>query len=112
MVLVAKTELAAIVLPDARTVEPATTVDELRTVAEETLVPLTTLPAATTVPAASVHRCGDRKSIRLNSSHSQTSYAVFCLKKKIDASAIAFARLPLDPRIRMIVAAIIVPTDE
>src|SRR5688572_32957305 len=25
---------------------------------------------------------GDRKSTRLNSSHSQTSYAVFCLKKK------------------------------
>src|SRR5688572_32560943 len=29
------------------------------------------------VPAA-----GDRKSTRLNSSHSQISYAVFCLKKK------------------------------
>src|SRR2546430_13627423 len=26
----------------------------------------------------------DRKSTRLNSSHSQTSYAVFCLKKKSD----------------------------
>src|SRR5688572_32721545 len=25
---------------------------------------------------------GDRKSTRLNSSHSQTSYAVYCLKKK------------------------------
>src|SRR2546427_7022837 len=30
---------------------------------------------------ASCHR-GDRKSTRLNSSHSQISYAVFCLKKK------------------------------
>src|SRR5688572_32093388 len=31
------------------------------------------------------NRClrGDRKSTRLNSSHSQISYAVFCLKKKI-----------------------------
>src|SRR2546430_6968204 len=30
-----------------------------------------------------VHRPeGDRKSTRLNSSHSQISYAVFCLKKK------------------------------
>src|SRR2546427_4510894 len=29
-----------------------------------------------------VRRCGDRKSTRLNSSHSQISYAVFCLKKK------------------------------
>src|SRR5256886_8905679 len=28
------------------------------------------------------HRLGDRKSTRLNSSHSQISYAVFCLKKK------------------------------
>src|SRR5688572_30997335 len=27
-------------------------------------------------------RPGDRKSTRLNSSHSQISYAVFCLKKK------------------------------
>src|SRR5256886_3027382 len=30
---------------------------------------------------ALLHR-GDRKSTRLNSSHSQISYAVFCLKKK------------------------------
>src|SRR5438270_10626718 len=28
------------------------------------------------------HRQRDRKSTRLNSSHSQISYAVFCLKKK------------------------------
>src|SRR5688572_32127378 len=27
-------------------------------------------------------KCEDRKSTRLNSSHSQISYAVFCLKKK------------------------------
>src|SRR2546430_8649483 len=32
-------------------------------------------------------RRGDRKSTRLNSSHSQISYAVFCLKKKKDTSA-------------------------
>src|SRR5688572_31858905 len=29
-----------------------------------------------------VHQLPDRKSTRLNSSHSQISYAVFCLKKK------------------------------
>src|SRR2546430_9272665 len=29
-----------------------------------------------------VSDCEDRKSTRLNSSHSQISYAVFCLKKK------------------------------
>src|SRR5688572_12520535 len=32
-------------------------------------------------------RKADRKSTRLNSSHSQTSYAVFCLKKKNNAAA-------------------------
>src|SRR2546430_5963974 len=32
------------------------------------------------VPESSLR--GDRKSTRLNSSHSQISYAVFCLKKK------------------------------
>src|SRR2546427_5688381 len=30
----------------------------------------------------------DRKSTRLNSSHSQISYAVFCLKKKKDATGV------------------------
>src|SRR2546427_9327095 len=34
-------------------------------------------------PTIFVEQCkGDRKSTRLNSSHSQISYAVFCLKKK------------------------------
>src|SRR2546430_7815768 len=32
--------------------------------------------------STSFHIDGDRKSTRLNSSHSQISYAVFCLKKK------------------------------
>src|SRR5206468_5129640 len=31
----------------------------------------------------------DRKSTRLNSSHDQISYAVFCLKKKIDQLSVA-----------------------
>src|SRR2546430_12022037 len=35
-------------------------------------------PGATMIP----WRSPDRKSTRLNSSHSQISYAVFCLKKK------------------------------
>src|SRR2546427_7432693 len=35
---------------------------------------------AATLPGAEVE--SDRKSTRLNSSHSQISYAVFCLKKK------------------------------
>src|SRR2546430_7782156 len=33
---------------------------------------------------------GDRKSTRLNSSHSQISYAVFCLKKKKNAKDASF----------------------
>src|SRR5690554_7346271 len=33
--------------------------------------------------AAGAWEAGDRKSTRLNSSHVRTSYAVFCLKKKI-----------------------------
>src|SRR2546430_4369659 len=33
-------------------------------------------------PTVSLELDGDRKSTRLNSSHSQISYAVFCLKKK------------------------------
>src|SRR2546427_8284028 len=34
----------------------------------------------------------DRKSTRLNSSHSQISYAVFCLKKKKKQRVLAFSR--------------------
>src|SRR2546427_11345925 len=33
-------------------------------------------------PGKGTAKQGDRKSTRLNSSHSQISYAVFCLKKK------------------------------
>src|SRR5688572_32325971 len=43
-------------------------------------------PTARAVPSlprvCSLDACQDRKSTRLNSSHSQISYAVFCLKKK------------------------------
>src|SRR2546430_8538545 len=38
----------------------------------------------------------DRKSTRLNSSHSQISYAVFCLKKKKTAQRRWFASLTLE----------------
>src|SRR3712207_7636568 len=33
-------------------------------------------------PVVALHRVRDRKSTRLNSSHANISYAVFCLKKK------------------------------
>src|SRR3989475_922875 len=41
-----------------------------------------TVPAPGTKVPARVQFPPDRKSTRLNSSHSQISYAVFCLKKK------------------------------
>src|SRR2546427_4808661 len=48
---------------------------------------LRAFPDAASLPVATpevrpLHLRGDRKSTRLNSSHSQISYAVFCLKKK------------------------------
>src|SRR5688572_32540761 len=42
-------------------------------------------PRVTAVGRKSLGRHRDRKSTRLNSSHSQISYAVFCLKKKMEA---------------------------
>src|SRR2546430_17698543 len=42
----------------------------------------TGLDAARQIGGTNGERNGDRKSTRLNSSHSQISYAVFCLKKK------------------------------
>src|SRR5690349_23629841 len=35
---------------------------------------------------------GDRKSTRLNSSHVESSYAVFCLKKKIPPDSVPWRR--------------------
>src|SRR3712207_8133675 len=39
-------------------------------------------PDAPTEPSVHAGECEDRKSTRLNSSHANISYAVFCLKKK------------------------------
>src|SRR2546430_5928553 len=44
------------------------------------------------VLARHVLQLRDRKSTRLNSSHLQISYAVFCLKKKIDSQPLLAAR--------------------
>src|SRR3972149_7618088 len=47
-----------------------------------------------TLPAPNLNHlsCTDRKSTRLNSSHSQISYAVFCLKKKTRLNRLAYRR--------------------
>src|SRR5205085_12315821 len=44
--------------------------------------PMPTRGGAPRMGIGALLREGDRKSTRLNSSHSQISYAVFCLKKK------------------------------
>src|SRR2546428_2815578 len=53
----------------------------------------------TRTAVASARRRGDRKSTRLNSSHDQISYAVFCLKKKktIDNTSISRPAPIYDP---------------
>src|SRR2546430_13482283 len=44
--------------------------------------PVTSHGVGTHLPPVQRNASADRKSTRLNSSHSQISYAVFCLKKK------------------------------
>src|SRR5689334_23519429 len=53
-----------------------------------------TLQSVTTVVAAYMGGLGDRKSTRLNSSHSSISYAVFCLKTKSDLGGDALRLQP------------------
>src|SRR2546430_6596238 len=65
--------------------DPATT--EIYTLSLHDALPISGRTRGTRAPAgwwrSSRRRCRrDRKSTRLNSSHSQISYAVFCLKKK------------------------------
>src|SRR2546430_6068207 len=52
------------------------------TVAPSRLAPSPRTVALVSESTASPHEEQDRKSTRLNSSHSQISYAVFCLKQK------------------------------
>src|SRR2546430_9344094 len=47
----------------------------------------------------------DRKSTRLNSSHSQISYAVFCLKKKKQCTTTFCSRAQRSSRCRSIISA-------
>src|SRR5437588_7320479 len=60
------------------------------------------LPRAKALRGRSTSSSSDRKSTRLNSSHTVISYAVFCLKKKTRAlSAMQDTRIPV---LRAIVA--------
>src|SRR2546430_13370987 len=47
----------------------------------------------------------DRKSTRLNSSHSQISYAVFCLKKKKNKAIRVISNLVAHTAIRLLISA-------
>src|SRR3954466_13200292 len=49
------------------------------------------------MPSSGVQTCADRKSTRLNSSHTIISYAVFCLKKKHTHSPTSWQQLPPTP---------------
>src|SRR3712207_7572745 len=77
--------------------QPVTTpIQSTRTAQGDDAPPATAAkPASTTTPAAADPRAQDRKSTRLNSSHANISYAVFCLKKKTPnapTSAVGAAR--------------------
>src|SRR6266853_3440157 len=65
-----------------------TATTEIYTLSLHDALPIATMTTATSASATSTSMmvkpasCRDRKSTRLNSSHSQLSYAVFCLTKK------------------------------
>src|SRR2546421_6523574 len=54
--------------------------------------PASRVASGSTVRLVCIRFSRDRKSTRLNSSHDQISYAVFCLKKKNDGSALGAVR--------------------
>src|SRR2546430_10181587 len=66
-----------------------TATTEIYTLSLHDALPISPWPLGDEVPVSMPGRIAeqrrDRKSTRLNSSHSQISYAVFCLKKKIIA---------------------------
>src|SRR2546430_9970445 len=84
----ATTEIYTLSLHDALPISTGTTVPEGNKTKLESLVSFVhsvrkNLSSSTLLSAdAPCNILRDRKSTRLNSSHSQISYAVFCLKKK------------------------------
>src|SRR5438445_6333909 len=72
--------------PPRSTLFPYTTLFRSRVVAAQAEAHAAVLDGIFSWPAVGQHlqhqRLGDRKSTRLNSSHANISYAVFCLKKK------------------------------
>src|SRR2546430_12657799 len=70
---------AAMTNPDRETLRKA---PRSRRARGKEAAPARTAAECARQPPASLRGSRDRKSTRLNSSHSQISYAVFCLKKK------------------------------
>src|SRR5256886_8140612 len=68
--------------PPRSTLFPYTTLFRSLERGLEVAHPLELAPALGGAPPGVEAAAADRKSTRLNSSHSQISYAVFCLKKK------------------------------
>src|SRR2546430_8793722 len=68
--------------PPRSTLFPYTTLFRSLAVLRPIKIVLTNIPAGETIECVATNNPQDRKSTRLNSSHSQISYAVFCLKKK------------------------------
>src|SRR2546430_4684904 len=68
--------------PPRSTLFPYTTLSRSSTRSDSPQEIATAAQVTVCAPARPMRRPPDRKSTRLNSSHSQISYAVFCLKKK------------------------------
>src|SRR5215471_20755223 len=68
--------------PPRSTLFPYTTLFRSPRASRRTAVPVSCARRGTPSPRAPRRARGDRKSTRLNSSHVEISYAVFCLKKK------------------------------
>src|SRR3712207_8276703 len=66
---------------------PAQLFAEARTRFDRAVTAATAANDAATLNLALLGRARDRKSTRLNSSHANISYAVFCLKKKHTATS-------------------------
>src|SRR6266567_7503665 len=85
-----------------------TATTEIYTLSLHDALPIRVRRSRATTPGGRPHRrssapaCSDRKSTRLNSSHSQNSYAVFCLTNKTTAIVMpalyAIIRLLAPPR--------------
>src|SRR3712207_6928703 len=78
----ATTEIYTLSLHDALPICRVGTVGNLRSRAHAAIMPRTAPDAKPRGGAPSRACARDRKSTRLNSSHANISYAVFCLKKK------------------------------